>query len=377
MILQNFYRTVQACCLLLALASAGAVSAQNLLLNIDRTPTRVVVNLLNDQALPGRTQVLASNSILLRVPTGTNITGFSSPAAAGFSISTPPAGSCTVPGLDYYILTPAPNGALIPDGTTLAANSSSELFSFDLPMSPICLGDISIADPATDPCVFGSANALPSAQFLSRIQLTGAVGVLTSSGNDRSQVPCDPNSPVPVELSHFKATAVEETSVLDWRTASEINNAGYEVQRNTLGSDWVTIGWVDGNGTKQSASDYAFVDESPLNGVNYYRLRQLDFDGSKSFSGIVSTRFAKTTDVEVYPNPSQGNFHVDLPEVPTGELLFRVADVNGRLIHQEKIVDPGFATYDLELDFLPSGTYQLDIVSSLGQATERIVILEY
>ena len=382
MIFDNFQRRARACSLAIATAAACAASAQTLLLDIDReldpgmTTGRVTVGLVADAPLPGPALVVPGNSIYLRVPAGTSITGFSSPTPAGYNITGPITNPCVPAGFDYYLLIPTPSGRIIQAGQSVPAGQSIGLFSFDLP-NPKCSADIELVDPATDPCVAGSQNAQPTATFLSRAQLAGAVGLLTTAGNDNASVPCDPNTPVPVELTRFTAVAVGETSALEWQTASELGNAGYEVQRNTLGSDWVTIGWVDGNGTKQSASDYAFVDEAPLNGVNYYRLRQVDFDGSEAYSGVASTRFDKRTAVAVYPNPSQGKFRVDFPQVLTGEVLFRVADVNGRLVHERKVVDPGFVSFDLELGHLPDGTYQLDVVSSLGEATERLVIINY
>ena len=364
------------CTLALAMVTAVATSAQTLTLDLERANGRVTARLLSDQPLMGPAFVQVGNSVRLKVPTGTPINNFISPASAGFTLGNRNPDACSEAGVDAFLLTPVPSGQIIPTGVTLPADTPLELFSFDLPSNPICVGDIALADPNTDPCVPGSANAQPTATFFSRVQLVSlqAGGLLETSGLRTGMVPCDPNTPVPVELAYFTAAAVDETSVLAWRTATESGNAGFEVQRNTLGSDWEVIGWVDGQGTSREMRDYTFVDDSPANGINYYRLRQVDYDGTDAHSDLVSTSFVFETDIRVYPNPSQGNFQISLPDIPTGELSLRVADVSGRVVYERVIPDAAFTKYDLELQHLAAGSYQLKLVSSLGQATERLVI---
>ena len=105
------------------------------------------------------------------------------------------------------------------------------------------------------------------------------------------------NTVIPVELTTFKAKAFNNTTLLSWNTASERNNQGFTIERSNNGSTFTAIGQVKGNGSTSTAHDYTFIDESPLwgLGVNYYRLRQTDFDGKTTLSSTVSVLFGKTS----------------------------------------------------------------------------------
>ena len=100
---------------------------------------------------------------------------------------------------------------------------------------------------------------------------------------------------VPVELIVFKAKTLNRTVVLDWQTASERNNKAFGIERSTDGIDFKNIGEVKGSGTTNTVKDYTFVDAKPETGVNYYRLRQVDFDGKETLSKVVSVVFGKNT----------------------------------------------------------------------------------
>lgn len=92
---------------------------------------------------------------------------------------------------------------------------------------------------------------------------------------------------LPITLLHFAATATPEKLVrTDWRTATEINNDYFTVERSADGSTFQTVGHVAGAGNSTGVLDYAFLDDDPLMGVSYYRLRQTDFDGTFTFSNI-------------------------------------------------------------------------------------------
>ena len=100
---------------------------------------------------------------------------------------------------------------------------------------------------------------------------------------------------IPVEMTYFKAKTANNTSVLTWQTASESNNQGFTVERGNNGTTFSAIGNVKGNGTTSAVNNYTFTDLTPLNGVNYYRLRQADFNGKESISKTVSLVFGKNT----------------------------------------------------------------------------------
>lgn len=97
---------------------------------------------------------------------------------------------------------------------------------------------------------------------------------------------------LPVDWLSFTAERVENTSLLQWETASEENNDYFAIERLNENGYYVTIGTVDGNGTSSQPHQYSFTDEMPFNGVNYYRIRQVDFNGQYTHSEIRTVEFS-------------------------------------------------------------------------------------
>lgn len=111
-------------------------------------------------------------------------------------------------------------------------------------------------------------------------------------------------NPLPVELTFFRAEIIENKSVLTWQTSSEENNSGFEVERSTDGENFETIGFVEGNGTTLEVQNYTYIDNNPTNGINYYRLRQVDFDGAFEYSDVVNVELEKeTVENRIVQNP--------------------------------------------------------------------------
>ncbi|MDP2365146.1 MAG: T9SS type A sorting domain-containing protein, partial [Ignavibacteria bacterium] len=129
----------------------------------------------------------------------------------------------------------------------------------------------------------------------------------------------------PVELTSFYATTTDNSVLLDWTTATEINNLGFEVQRlNDLKieklKDWENIGFVNGNGTTTIENHYKFTDNEIVDGKYLYRLKQIDFDGSFSYSNVleilIETLPKEFSLSDNYPNPFNPNTIIQfaLPE---------------------------------------------------------------
>jgi len=111
-------------------------------------------------------------------------------------------------------------------------------------------------------------------------------------------------NPLPVELVYFRASLTPESMVsLEWLTASELNNEAFEVERSKDGFDFSLIARISGAGTTTEQKEYALIDEQPLSGLSYYRLKQIDFDGTFTYSGLVSVRRGDDP-FTVYPNPA-------------------------------------------------------------------------
>lgn len=124
----------------------------------------------------------------------------------------------------------------------------------------------------------------------------------------------DVDCTLPVELISFDAVKQNNQSVLSWSTASEKNNKHFVIQRSSDGIQFESIGSLLGKGSSSSTQYYAFVDNQPLQGLNYYRLKQVDDDGSVSYSRILQLLYDKALDITVYPNPSRDIFQLSIAE---------------------------------------------------------------
>ncbi len=126
-------------------------------------------------------------------------------------------------------------------------------------------------------------------------------------------------TPVPVELVHFDAIAQHEQIMLQWQTASEIDNAGFEVERSKDGTTWQLLDFVKGYGTTIELQQYKWVDDAPLEGISYYRLRQVDYAGTFEYSKIISVALDgdKQRDILAWPNPATEHLHFQLTQEDT------------------------------------------------------------
>lgn len=174
---------------------------------------------------------------------------------------------------------------------------------------------------------------------------------------------------IPVELVDFKAQKGNSKVNLEWQTATELNNAYYEIERSSEGKTFEKIGEISGYGNSNVTRTYSFIDEKPNTDVNYYRLRQVDFDGKATVSKTVSVNFGKNTTVKVYPNIAKDQINVELnSENGTSDLF--VVNQLGQVVKSQKLQNTeGVRT--LNISDLPNGFYFINIVSKNGNVTQR------
>ena len=163
---------------------------------------------------------------------------------------------------------------------------------------------------------------------------------------------------LPVELTHFSAKPQDGRVVLHWRTASEQDNEAFTVERSAKLGDWEPVLQVAGSGTTRHAVDYEAVDKLPLAGRSFYRLKQVDFDGTSSYSDIVSVDLAQASITGVFPNPATNVLYL------TGEwgvaAAPRILSASGQVIHMPSGNRAKTATgFKLDISKLAPGTYIL------------------
>ncbi|MEO1263956.1 MAG: T9SS type A sorting domain-containing protein [Bacteroidota bacterium] len=183
------------------------------------------------------------------------------------------------------------------------------------------------------------------------------------------------SSGLPVELVSFKGKVEQNSIHLTWETATEKNNEGFDIQRSVDGSKWQNIGFVAGRGTTTDLQDYTFIDDRPLNGTNYYRLKQVDFDWAVDFSNIVSVDFSSPDDLsnlKIAPNPVQyGEFTLTLADTDFETGLVEIFNSNGQSVFIQRIEE--FNT-TLDVRNLPKGIYWLNVTTDRKREQKKVVV---
>lgn len=194
---------------------------------------------------------------------------------------------------------------------------------------------------------------------------------------------------LPVELTSFTASLSEGKVTLNWQTATEINNYGFDVQRSVVSNqqtdDWEKIGFVEGHGNNNSVIDYLFVDDNLTSGNYSYRLKQIDNDGSFSYSEIINVEIGELPTIfelsQNYPNPfnpiTKIKFAIPL-SASNSLVTLKVYDVMGRevttLINEQKLA----GNYEVFFngDELSSGVYFYKITVKEFISTKKLIILK-
>lgn len=150
----------------------------------------------------------------------------------------------------------------------------------------------------------GAINILESASLYGRGLSKG--GAISTHNNTIDMV--SDNVILPIELITFDAQLITNKVILNWTSASEINNDFFSLERSTNGIEWKIIGLVNGAGNSLQIIQYSFTDNDPVKGVSYYKLKQTNFDGEFKYSDIITLKnMGETYDhLEIYPNPTNG-----------------------------------------------------------------------
>ncbi|MEM9325103.1 MAG: DUF2341 domain-containing protein [Bacteroidota bacterium] len=190
-----------------------------------------------------------------------------------------------------------------------------------------------------------------------------------------------PSVALPVELISFEGTREENGVLLQWSTATEIENDYWTVERSLDGNQFEVITTLAGNGTTETRVDYEFVDTRPLAGHLYYRLQQTDFDGSFSYSPIVLVEdgVARSPQVSVSPNSNNGvDFQWQLLDmVPNSKVTLRLYGIDGTLVGTESLQLDGSGSYrhhGFDGISLPPGMYILKTANHRTQITTKMLV---
>ena len=174
-------------------------------------------------------------------------------------------------------------------------------------------------------------------------------------------------TPLPIELTSFEVAAQRQDAVLTRATASEKNNDHSVVERSVIKRDFTAIGTVRGQGNSTRLVDYRFTDAGAghlASGKMYYRLQQVDTDGTPTYSPVRAVSFAASVKAmaALYPNPSQDEATVDLSGLAHGTYTVTVLDLTGRVLRTQQL---GALASPLNLKGLSVGAY-IVLVQGVG-----------
>ena len=192
--------------------------------------------------------------------------------------------------------------------------------------------------------------------------------------NDNSTTGIIVTAPLPVSLTAFTAVKQGSISLLNWNTATEVNNAGFDIERSADGRSFSKIGIVyskAANGNSNGKLAYSYTDAAPLTGTNYYRLRQVDRDGKSEYSKIEQVTFGAAPGVKVYPNPAISTVNIEASEGSkvsvynmVGQRMAVRATGSGRLT-------------TLDVSALSAGNYTIQVQDNTsGMSSHKLTIVK-
>ncbi len=194
------------------------------------------------------------------------------------------------------------------------------------------------------------------------------------------------DSPLPVELTSFSGENSGNSVLLNWQTATELNNYGFEIERKSERISWNKIGFVEGNGTSNSPKEYSFTDKVSQSGKYSYRLKQIDINGSYKYSNVVEVNINVPEKFELkqnYPNPFNPTTTIEY-SIPTvgaknfSPVQLKIYDVLGREITTlvNKRQSPGNYSVKFNASNLPSGTYFYRIHAGSFTDVKKMILLK-
>ena len=146
---------------------------------------------------------------------------------------------------------------------------------------------------------------------------------------------------LPVELVHFKSKCEDNIVTIEWKTAAEINNNYFVIEKSLDGTTWTAVDSIDGAGNSFVEQNYTYQIKNHIYEITYFRLKQVDYNNTTNYSDIESCACSGLEITEVYPNPSEGEVNYVVQSNQAGTLTLTITDAQGRLVarNQFEIVE--------------------------------------
>ena len=194
------------------------------------------------------------------------------------------------------------------------------------------------------------------------------------------------NNSIPVELVSFNASVVNNKFELNWKTATELNNYGFEIERQvgsqqSSAGNWDKIGFVEGSGNSTEPKDYSFTDSNPSGGNKFqYRLKQIDYDGKFEYSNIVEVNMVidKFDLSQNYPNPFNPSTKISFSIPQSSNVMIKVFDILGNEIETLVNEENPSGSYEViwSAEQLPSGVYFYQLKAGEFVEMKKMLLLK-
>jgi len=178
--------------------------------------------------------------------------------------------------------------------------------------------------------------------------------------------------PAPVTLTSFKANLDKGAIAINWSTSSEENNDYFSIEHSTDARNYTEFGQVNGAGTTQIEQNYSYVHKTPANGLNYYRLKQIDFDGAFEYSPVQVVEVKRENPISIFPSQAFEKITIDLAEATKEETVIGVYDVMGRMVLSQ-VLGAEATRSELNIANLSKGHYFIQLQTGNERYTERFI----
>ncbi len=182
--------------------------------------------------------------------------------------------------------------------------------------------------------------------------------------------------PLPSELLSFSAKLIQDKVEILWTTATEVNVDYFVIEKSQNGTDWIEAGEISAAGNSSTQRTYAVTDLQPFNGTSFYRIKTVDMDGAFKYSSVaaVSNQNVSDLDFTAYPNPASDELYIALSDMIANSISFEMYDISGKLIYT-KGAEGQSGNYILNgLNDLPSGPVILKVIDENGRMIGRKLI---
>jgi len=183
-------------------------------------------------------------------------------------------------------------------------------------------------------------------------------------------------SQLPIELVSFQAKPDKSDIDVYWTTSSEVNTSQFIIEKTTDGQNFTEVKTTKAAGNSTSIINYMIKDLSPVVGTNYYRLKEIDYDGKVSYGELVSARFSRDfSGLSVIPNPAQNEIGVNFSSAKNGVVNLSVVDAKGLVVLTKMIIadNDGLNTIPLNISAFQPGIYSVRLVDAVETLNTRFI----